>query len=291
MMNEKQIKCFVIMPFSKTTLSHTEGYWTDHFGKFLKPLIEKFGNINVERSKAIRGDIVREIISNLLSADIVVADLTDSNANVYWELGVRQSFKHRTITIAQDKTKLPFDISGKGTLFYYCDNHIKNSEFEENLKEAINDCIKNAGRPDSHVLETITGRGSFYEIIHREEIERKLTALIFECYANSMTYDKISNRAKKNDETNNQVYITTLMRLPAVELLITNRYLNANREFYLYAEKYFDHLSSVNGRLLMWPNRPKSVDRWLIRSMNKEKYIDVFINQIKIVIDMLDGLS
>ena len=32
---------------------------------------------------------------------IVVADITDSKPNVYWELGVRQSFKHGTIIIRE----------------------------------------------------------------------------------------------------------------------------------------------------------------------------------------------
>jgi len=37
--------------------------------------------------------------------------LTDYNPNVFWELGVRQSFKHNTITIAEEGVILPFDVS------------------------------------------------------------------------------------------------------------------------------------------------------------------------------------
>jgi hypothetical protein len=44
---------------------------------------------------------------------------TDLNANVIWELGVRQSFDHCTITISEDVGKhLPFDLGVKGTLYY-----------------------------------------------------------------------------------------------------------------------------------------------------------------------------
>jgi hypothetical protein len=95
---------------------------------------------------------------------MVVADLTDANPNVYWELGVRQSFKHGTVTIAQHGTTLPFDIGAKGTLFYYPENHIEMAEFEKRFRTAIEDCLMRPDRPDSHVLETISGRGTLFEI-------------------------------------------------------------------------------------------------------------------------------
>jgi len=86
--------CFVITPFSKTTDEHTKRYWTEHFKSFLKPLIDENPDLEARRSKPLRGDILREIITDLVVSRVVVADLTDHNPNVYWELGVRQSFKH-----------------------------------------------------------------------------------------------------------------------------------------------------------------------------------------------------
>jgi hypothetical protein len=87
-------KCFVIMPFSKTTAKRTERYWTDHYNNFLKPKVDSVGGIEAERSKPLRGQILKDIITDLIFADIVIADLTDNNPNVFYELGVRQSFKH-----------------------------------------------------------------------------------------------------------------------------------------------------------------------------------------------------
>jgi len=76
--------CFVIMPFSKTTKDHTKSYWTEHFKSFLKPLIEEYPGLEAHRSKALRGDILRQIITDLVVSHVVVADLTDHNPNVYW---------------------------------------------------------------------------------------------------------------------------------------------------------------------------------------------------------------
>ncbi|MFH1483175.1 MAG: hypothetical protein ABIG98_02830 [Chloroflexota bacterium] len=105
-------QCFVIMPFSKTTDKHTEEYWNEHFQEFIKPLIQEHP-LQPHRSDPLRGDILRQIVTDLVTAPVVVADLTDLNANVLWELGVRQSFKHGTITIAEDEgVRLPFDLAG-----------------------------------------------------------------------------------------------------------------------------------------------------------------------------------
>ncbi len=189
--------CFVIMPFSKTTDEHTEDYWTEHYESFLKPLIEENPNREARRSKAMRGDILREIITDLVVSRVVVADLTDNNPNVYWELGVRQSFKHGTITIAEAGTKLPFDVGGKGTLFYYPKDHLKMGDFHKRFKEAIQDCLANPDRPDSHVLETLSGRRTLFEIFRRDEAIRRLDAVLSECNSNLDVLKWVIKRAPR----------------------------------------------------------------------------------------------
>ena len=128
-------KCFVIMPFSESSPTRTEKYWTIHFEQFLKLEIQKVPNVEVQRSEELRADIIREIIKDLYHSDIVVADLTDLNPNVFWELGVRQTLKSGTITIAEVGAVLPFDVSTKSTLFYYPGDDERNKEF-------LNDLIK-----------------------------------------------------------------------------------------------------------------------------------------------------
>ncbi|MCK5108806.1 MAG: hypothetical protein KAR25_03860 [Methanosarcinales archaeon] len=178
-MSEDRGRCFVIMPFSQTTAEHTEDYWTKHFKFFLKPLIVEC-SLEAHRSKPLRGSIIRQIITDLVMSSVVVADLTDANPNVYWELGIRQSFRHGTILIAQNGTELPFDIKDTGTLFYDSD-HLDVDGFRKDFEDAIKDCLENSDRTDSHVIETLSGRGSLYEIIRREETLRRLDAVLSEC--------------------------------------------------------------------------------------------------------------
>jgi hypothetical protein len=152
------------MPFSKTSERHTGNYWNKHFNDFLKPLIEKNSHFEARRSEPIRGDILKQIITNLIVSPLVVADLTDLNPNVFWELGVRQSFPKQggTITIAQVGTKLPFDVSTKGTLFYHLSQK-KNDDFFAKFGKARSSCLNCPISPDSVIWDTISGRGTFWE--------------------------------------------------------------------------------------------------------------------------------
>ena len=79
------------MPFSKTNEEHTDEYWTNHFESFLKPIIEGFPELEARRSEPLHGDVLRQIITNLVVSPIVVVDITDWNPNVF--LGVRSSSK------------------------------------------------------------------------------------------------------------------------------------------------------------------------------------------------------
>jgi len=50
----RDIDCFVIMPFSKTSEQHSEQYWSTLFDTFLKPLIEEHPSVSAFRSAARR---------------------------------------------------------------------------------------------------------------------------------------------------------------------------------------------------------------------------------------------
>lgn len=201
---------------------------------------------------------------------MVVADLTDHNPNVYWELGVRQSFKHGTVTIAQAKTQLPSDIGGKGTLFYP-GSHLNFEDFRKDFKEAIQDCLDNPDRPDSRVLETLSGRGSLFEIIRRDEAIRRLYAVLSECDWNLDHLKQAVNLAQANLKTPKNSQIPTYrFRVPAVELLITNRYVDEDQAFFKLAEEYLARIVSMNDMLNSWEHRSGGfTEKWLLNYATK----------------------
>lgn len=267
MSNEKKV-CFVIMPFSKTIDKHTERYWTDHFQKFLKPLIEESGQLKARRSEALRGDILRSIITNLIVSPVVVADLTDFNPNVFWELGVRQSFKHGTITIAEEGAELPFDVFGKGTLFYHC-SHVGNEEFYSDFKKAINHCTTNPDSPDSTVLETLSGRGTLFEIMHRAEILRRIDGLLSENNLNQDLILEVLEQTKENKKSPTEAkFVTSRFTSIAAEFLMTERYLNEDRQFYKAIEKCVTSVYALNDMLRNWQQTVSSTESWFEKNGN-----------------------
>ncbi len=55
------------------------------------------------------GAITPKFLSELLSARLVIADLTGRNPNVFYELGIAHSFARPMISIADSSSSLPFD--------------------------------------------------------------------------------------------------------------------------------------------------------------------------------------
>jgi len=274
-MSTERQRCFVIMPFSKTSEEHTEDYWTKHFDSYLKPLIEECPELEAQRSEPLRGDILRQIITDLVTCPVVVADLTDHNPNVYWELGVRQSFKHGTVTIAQYGTKLPFDVGAQGTLFYHPKDHVKDADFRRRFKAAIQDCLSQPDIPDSHVLETISGRGTLFQIFQRDEAMRRLDAVISECDSNLECYHKYGEAARKNLEyrsakekqeaAEKPVFPSLRLRSLALELLIAHRYLDEDPAFYRSAERAHDWIIAVNEHVGKWSPATDEVEKWVLK--------------------------
>jgi len=272
------------MPFSKTSETHTEDYWTKHFETFLKFIIDPIPNIKAYRSEPLRGDILKQIIRELITAEVVIADITDYNPNVFWELGVRQSFKQCTITIAEKDTVLPFDISSKSTLFYAPKDHLKNASFTKKLKNAINDCLKNPDKLDSYILETISGRGSLYEIIRGEENLRRLDALNSEIKFNIEIFNEVHKILEADKDIPTQRFRTS-----AIKLFITNRYVNLSKEEYKDLEIYHDQLRELNGQLRVIENDMKNTFKYL--QSRKEEDQSMLENVRKFVEQIFNNVS
>lgn len=256
---KKTIKVFVIMPFSKTSTKHTEQYWDRHW-EFLKSKINECPNCVAHRSEALRGDILRNIIRDLAISDVVVADLTDLNPNVYWELGVRQSLRHGTVTIAENKYKIAFDMGMKSILRYHPKDAMRNDDFTVQFKKAIQDCVDNPDIPDSHVLETLSGRGSLHYILHKDEIKRKLDALYSEYVINKSALEIIYDNVYFNEVSKTTGIIGYSLVSNCLEHLITTRYLDESDQFYISIGSHLNWITGYNMRLQEWRQDRKNAE-------------------------------
>ena len=115
--------CFVVMGFNTKTDPNTgKVFDLDKSYKYIiKPAAEAAG-FTCERADEIRhsGVIDVPMYEQLLKADLVIADLSTSNVNAFFELGVRYALRPRaTICIAESGFKNPFDT-----------NHIKFTPYD-----------------------------------------------------------------------------------------------------------------------------------------------------------------
>lgn len=62
--------------------------------------------------------ITNQVIQAIKNADLIVADLTDHNPNVFYELGVAHTFEKKVIPMIRKPQRLPFDNQPMNTIFY-----------------------------------------------------------------------------------------------------------------------------------------------------------------------------
>ncbi|MEN6319197.1 MAG: hypothetical protein ABFD82_10640 [Syntrophaceae bacterium] len=83
------------------------------------------------------GDVMQWVRERIRSASFVIADLSDSNPNVYLEVGYAWGSGVPTILLASETEKLKFDVRGQRCIVY---KRIK--DIEEKLRKEIKELIK-----------------------------------------------------------------------------------------------------------------------------------------------------
>lgn len=104
-------RAFVVMQFG--------GEYDDVYKDVVQEVCESY-EVSVLRADEVSGPglIISDIIREIVSAQLVIADITPANPNVYFEVGYSLAVGKPTILLAQKGTSLPFDVAGFRVLFY-----------------------------------------------------------------------------------------------------------------------------------------------------------------------------
>jgi tetratricopeptide (TPR) repeat protein len=164
--------CFVIMPIGKEG-SEEHAHFRSVFEVIIKPSVEEAG-FRVWRAdeSAFTGSMTREIVEALASSELVIADLTDRNPNVYLELGIRHCLRRSgTIHLISADQALPFDVAGYRAIKYSTDFD-KIDGVRTALVTAIGEKTRNPEAPDNPVHDTLELPQDYRAIAESEQLEQ-----------------------------------------------------------------------------------------------------------------------
>lgn len=109
--------CYIIGPIGKpdTPVRAWADFVREHI---IKPVLTDCGYAEPARADDPEKELIMlDIIAQMFNADLVVADLTDYNPNVFYELGIRHCAKKPVIHLIKDDQKPPFDLGGNKAIF------------------------------------------------------------------------------------------------------------------------------------------------------------------------------
>lgn len=133
--NPMKPKAFVVMQFGEP--------YDSLYSEVIKTVAEEIG-LEAYRVDDIYkpGIILQDIIRGIREAEVVVAEITPVNANVFYELGYAHALGKQTILLAEKGHELPFDIRSYRCIFY--DNTIRGKrDIESNLRKHLTNIMKN----------------------------------------------------------------------------------------------------------------------------------------------------
>lgn len=110
--------CFIICPIGSDD-SETRKRSDTLFRHIIEPVCSNCGftPIRVDKENT-NNSLTDEIISHITNDDLVIADLTESNPNAFYEIGYRSALNKPLIQLISKDCRIPFDVSVIRTFTY-----------------------------------------------------------------------------------------------------------------------------------------------------------------------------
>ena len=129
--------CMVLTPFKEP--------FDTYFVSIIKPAV------NAAQLDAVRGDslfrpspIMADVWQMIQDAAVLIADLTEKNANVFYELGLAHALGKPVILLADNLSDVPFDLQPLRVIIYDKNEPAWGAELKTNITESIVETLGDA---------------------------------------------------------------------------------------------------------------------------------------------------
>jgi hypothetical protein len=148
---EQNKTCFFISPIGSEGSPQRKR--SDQIVKhILEPVLREFG-LKTIRADHIQkpGLITPQVFQHILADDLTVADLSDANPNVYYELALRHAVRRPCIQLISEGQMLPFDVNQSRTIPYNLADLDNVDLTKELLRKQVGAISESSYRPESPI--------------------------------------------------------------------------------------------------------------------------------------------
>lgn len=224
----KSKKCFIVTPIGGDN-TNTRRAADGLIDSVIEPVCNDLGlEVVVAHRIDTPGSITTQVIEHVLNDDLVIANLSELNPNVMYELGLRHAARKPVISLAVEGTSLPFDISDERTIFF------KNDmagviELRKRLEVMANEALSDE-EPDNPVYRAMThkiikdvvssdtegGKVSKYMLDKMDKLESMVSSVMRESHdavfvgkgRKNLNYNKIAYKLKPNVNEQSDVHLS-----------------------------------------------------------------------------------
>ncbi|KAF0226165.1 MAG: hypothetical protein FD179_996 [Erysipelotrichaceae bacterium] len=147
------LKCFVITPVgdpNSEIRTETNGI----IEAVIKPLLEPEYTVSAAHLSMSSVIITKEIIQEIYDANLIIANLTDSNPNVMYELSLAHALRKPVVHLIREGQKPPFDISVQRYISY-TNNMLGTVHLSAQLRKFVDDVTAKGKKVSNPITDTI----------------------------------------------------------------------------------------------------------------------------------------
>lgn len=131
--------CFVMMPFALPI----GGYYSTVYDPAIRKA--KMRPIRADDDMFGTGKVMDQIWQGINAAQVLVAELTDRNPNVFYELGLAHALQKPVVLVAASEEDVPFDLRHIRVIYYDMRDPFWGQKLIEKVAENVLSAIQNPG--------------------------------------------------------------------------------------------------------------------------------------------------